>query len=69
MRHYAVKTEKAYVQWILRYVAYHHDRHVLKKDVGDFSDFPRARRLAHDLQPTSGGCQVHARVSPYSSEK
>ena len=83
-KHYALRTEKAYVQWILRFVAFHHDRrpsdmgapeirqfltylaterrvtastqnqalgavvflyrHVLKKDVGDFSDFPRARR-------------------------
>ncbi|MDY6856667.1 MAG: integron integrase [Thermodesulfobacteriota bacterium] len=81
--HYALKTEKAYVQWIRRFVGYHHNKQpshmggpeihqflshlainervaastqnqalnaivflynkVLKKDPGDFSDFPRAR--------------------------
>ncbi|MFO8240573.1 MAG: integron integrase [Dissulfuribacterales bacterium] len=82
--HYAMKTEKAYLHWIRRFVSYHHDnrpshmggaeihqflshlainervaastqnqalnaivflyRKVVKKDVGDFSGFPRARR-------------------------
>jgi len=82
--HYALKTEKAYLQWIRRFVSYHNGkrpssmggpeihqflshlalkdlvaastqnqalnaivflyRKVLKKDLGDFSDFPRARR-------------------------
>ncbi len=82
--HYALKTEKAYLHWIRRFVAHHHGRRpsdmgaaeihqflshlainarvaastqnqalsaivflyrkVLKKEVGDFSDFPRARR-------------------------
>ena len=82
--HYALKTEKAYLQWIRRFVSYHHGkrpsqmggaeihqflsylainkrvaastqnqalnaivflyRKVVKKDLGDFSDFPRARR-------------------------
>lgn len=82
--HYALKTEKAYWQWVRAYVVYHHGRKpsemgaveihaflshlalnrnvaastqnqalnaivflyrkVLKKEVGDFSDFPRARR-------------------------
>lgn len=82
--HYALRTEKAYLQWIRRFVAYHHGRRpsdmgapeihhflsylavdrrvaaatqnqalnalvflyrkVLKKEVGDFGDFPRARR-------------------------
>jgi len=83
-RHYALRTEKAYVQWIRRFVVFHGGRrpsemaapeiqqfltylaterrvtastqnqalgalvflyrHVLKKEAGDFSDFPRARR-------------------------
>ncbi|GIV58861.1 MAG: hypothetical protein KatS3mg042_1774 [Rhodothermaceae bacterium] len=83
-RHYALRTEKAYVQWIRRFVIFHGGRrpsdmaapeiqqfltylatkrrvtastqnqalgalvflyrHVLKKEPGDFSDFPRARR-------------------------
>jgi integron integrase len=82
--HYALKTERAYVQWIRRFVGYHRGRRpshmgegeihqflshlainervaastqnqalnaivflyrkVVKKEVGDFSDFPRARR-------------------------
>jgi integron integrase len=82
--HYALKTEKAYLHWIRRFVAYHHwkrpsdmsgaqihqflshlainecvaastqnqalnaivflYRRVIKKEPGDFSDFPRARK-------------------------
>ena len=82
-QHYALKTEKAYLHWIRRFVAYHHGkrpsdmngpqihqflshlainervaastqnqalsaiaflyRKVVKKEPGDFSDFPRAR--------------------------
>ena len=82
--HYALKTEKAYIHWIRRFVSYHHGRRpsemgapeihqflshlavnrrvaastqnqalnaigflyrkVVKKEPGDFSDFPRARR-------------------------
>lgn len=82
--HYALKTEKAYVQWVRRFVTYYHGqrpsemgaaeihqflshlainervaastqnqalsaiaflyRKVLKKEPGDFSDFPRARQ-------------------------
>ena len=82
--HYALKTEKAYLQWIRRFVSYHNGkrpsqmggpeihqflshlaidgrvaastqnqalnaivflyRNVVKKEVGDLSDFPRARR-------------------------
>lgn len=84
VKHYALKTEKTYWQWIRKFVVYHHERRpsemgapeihaylshlalnegvaastqnqalnaivflyrtVLKKDVGNFSDFPRARR-------------------------
>ncbi|MFP3870483.1 MAG: integron integrase, partial [Syntrophobacteria bacterium] len=82
--HYALKTEKAYLHWIRRFISYHHGKRpsemgaaeihqflshlalnqrvaastqnqalnaivflyhkVVKKKVGDFSDFPRARR-------------------------
>ena len=82
--HYALKTEKAYLHWIRRFVSYHHGkrpsrmggaeihqflshlamndrvaastqnqalnaivflyRKVVKKELGDFGDFPRARR-------------------------
>jgi len=82
--HYALKTEKAYLHWIRRFVNYHHGkcpshmggaeihqflshlamndrvaastqnqalnaivflyRKVVKKELGDFGDFPRARR-------------------------
>ena len=84
IEHYALKTEKAYLHWIRRFVNYHHGkrpshmggaeihqflshlaindhvaastqnqalnaivflyRKVVKKEVGDFSGFPRARR-------------------------
>ncbi len=87
VEHYALKTERTYVQWIRRFVAYHHGkrpsdiraaeihqflshlaineqvaastqnqalnaivflyRKVVKKEPGDFSDFPRARRRKH----------------------
>lgn len=82
--HYSLRTESAYLQWIRRFIGYHHGRRpssmggaeihrflshlaisdrvaastqnqalnaivflygkVLKKELGDFSDFPRARR-------------------------
>ena len=84
VEHYALKTEKTYLQWIRRFVGFHHNRRpsdmgsaeihqflsdlalnqkvaastqnqalnaivflyrkVVRKEPGDFSDFPRARR-------------------------
>ena len=43
IEHYALKTEKTYLYWIQRFVAYYYGKRprVVKKVPGDFSDFPR----------------------------
>ena len=52
--HYARKTETAYVGWVKRYIAYHHQKHPLSLDAADvvafLTDLAIRRRVAASTQ-------------------
>jgi hypothetical protein len=40
-RHYSIRTEEAYVQWIKRFILYHHKRHPKEMGADEVSQFFR----------------------------
>jgi len=38
-RHYIIRTEEAYVQWIKRFILFHHKRHPKEMGVDEVSQF------------------------------
>lgn len=39
VRHYSLRTEESYIQWIKRYIFYHHKRHPAEMGAREISDF------------------------------
>jgi Phage integrase, N-terminal SAM-like domain len=53
-RHYSLRTEEAYVQWIRRFIIFHHKRHPQEMGVEEInqflSDLAVTRRVAASTQ-------------------
>ena len=62
LRHYSYRTEKAYVDWIRRFVVYHDKRHPIQMGGAELEGFmshlARSRRVCRDTSPGLGGDPV-----------
>jgi Phage integrase, N-terminal SAM-like domain len=67
-RHYSLRTEEAYVQWIRRFIIFHHKRHPQEMGVEEInqflSDLAVTRRVAASTQNQALSA-ILTQVAPY----
>lgn len=60
VKHYALATEKTYVQWALRYIRFHHKRHPADMGAAEVEAFLSALALDRNVSASTQNQAMHA---------
>ena len=71
VKHYSVRTEQAYVDWIRRYILFHRKRHpnqMSEKEITEFLTHLAVRNMSPLLRKTKPSAHCFSSISKYYSE-
>ena len=60
MRHYSIRTEQAYVQWIRRFILFHRKRHPREMGAPELTAFLSSLALQHNVAASTQNQALHA---------
>ncbi len=66
-KHYSIRTEQAYVDWIKRFITYHNKRHPAEMAQEEIAQF--LTHLARDLHVAPSTQNQHVKASPTCQER
>src|ERR671923_2519778 len=64
-RHYSIRTEEAYVQWIRRFILFHHKRHPKEMGANEVSQFLTDLAVTHHVAASTQNQALSAIVFLY----